>query len=264
MSLATAVLMLTAAALGGCAGGMGGGTPPVDVVAAPAPGAPVAEVPTRRVGDHWIFRNPNNRDPESRLVTDVVRVETDGTYEVEQASTINSMGVSIVQHGRAIIDRTGQIQKKSGSVVVTGAVLGPSTRQYDSADPKESSASAGQRPVNLPLWQGKRWLATIGWTSEGLFTTVKAQATLSYFVDRHEEIEVPAGRFEAYRIARRVEEGAGNIPRKDPMRYPEFYWYAPAAHTVIRVDNPGMDNETNRDMGIVPYKLWLTEWKLGS
>lgn len=93
--------------------------------------------------------------------------------------------------------------------------------------------------VTFPLEVGKKWAAKIEWKN-GTFYGVNS---MKYEVVAKEEVVVPAGKFEAYRI-----EGFGFVDDKVANWGPvggqpkvvEVFWYAPAVKRVVKYDNKNL------------------------
>lgn len=81
----------------------------------------------------------------------------------------------------------------------------------------------------FPLSVGKQWKGEYGWKrDDGAAGTIKAE----YAVTALETVEVPAGKFDAYRI-----EAQGWWSRENRSgKITETYWYAPATKRIVRLD----------------------------
>lgn len=105
-------------------------------------------------------------------------------------------------------------------------VLTPELNILQSADKQH----ADQRLLSFPLAIGKHWSFTDHFGLLGFQTS--ARDTVSVEVIAHEEVRVPAGEFEAFRL-----EAKGT--RVTPSYTGEIrwtYWYAPAARAIVKAE----------------------------
>lgn len=97
--------------------------------------------------------------------------------------------------------------------------------------PRQSESNP--RLLSFPLELGKRWT----YTSEWLFKPKSSRGTLAVdvTVTAYEPIEVPAGRFEAFKLV-----AIGKLGGSSPSNTfyagatTTTYWYAPAARAVVK------------------------------
>ncbi|MCW5657849.1 MAG: hypothetical protein KIT60_09100 [Burkholderiaceae bacterium] len=106
------------------------------------------------------------------------------------------------------------------------------TRDLNVADSPRQSES-NPRQLSFPLRVGKRWQ----YHSEWLFKPKSSRGTIamSVVVVGHETVEVPAGRFDAFRL-----QATGELGGASPSntfyagQTTTTYWYAPAAKAVVK------------------------------
>lgn len=97
--------------------------------------------------------------------------------------------------------------------------------------PRLSETNA--RALSFPLEVGKRWRYTSDWLFKPKSSRGSIDVTVA--VVRYETIEVPAGRFEAFKL-----EAIGELGGVSPARSiyagqtTTTYWYAPAARAIVR------------------------------
>lgn len=99
----------------------------------------------------------------------------------------------------------------------------------------ESSVSKNSNPrvLNFPLEVGKRWRYTSNWLFKPKGSTGTIAVDIS--VVAHEKVKVPAGEFEAFRIAA-TEKLSGTSPINSQYagEITRTYWYAPAARAIVK------------------------------
>lgn len=97
--------------------------------------------------------------------------------------------------------------------------------------PRQSESNP--RSLSFPLEVGKRWR----YDSEWVFKPKSSRGTLAVDVSvvGHEAVEVPAGRFDAFKL-----EAIGELGGASPAntfyagRTTTTYWYAPAARAIVK------------------------------
>lgn len=93
--------------------------------------------------------------------------------------------------------------------------------------------------VTFPLEVGKKWSAKHDWKNGTHYGT----NSMKYEVVAKEEVVVPAGKFEAYKI-----EGFGFVDDKvanwgsvgGQPKVVETYWYAPSVKRIVKYDNKNL------------------------
>jgi hypothetical protein len=97
--------------------------------------------------------------------------------------------------------------------------------------PRQSETNP--RLLSFPLSVGKRWQYTSKW----LFKPKSSQGSIAAAVSvvSYEPIEVPAGRFDAFKIEALAELG-GSSPSNTfyAGQATTTYWYAPAARAIVK------------------------------
>ena len=106
------------------------------------------------------------------------------------------------------------------------------TRELNVVDAPQVRES-NSRALSFPLEVGKRW----SYKSEWLFKSKGSRGTLAVdvAVAGYETVEVPAGRFEAFRLQATGELG-GDSPSNTFFagQTTTTYWYAPAARAIVK------------------------------
>ena len=108
-------------------------------------------------------------------------------------------------------------------------ILSPELNVVDSPRYSESNP----RSLSFPLEVGKRW----HYTSEWLFKAKSSRGSIAADVTvlAYEPVEVPAGRFEAFKL-----EAIGELGGSSPSdtfyagKTTTTYWYAPAARAIVK------------------------------
>jgi hypothetical protein len=94
-------------------------------------------------------------------------------------------------------------------------------------------SESNPRSLQFPLQVGKRWQYTSNW----LFKPKQSQGTIAVVVtvSSYESIDVPAGRFEAFKLLA-VGELGGSSPSNTfyAGQTTTTYWYSPAARAVVK------------------------------
>ena len=93
--------------------------------------------------------------------------------------------------------------------------------------------------LRFPLEVGKKWEAKFDWKNGSVYGT----NSMKYEVVAKEEVEVPAGKFEAYKVSGFgwVEDKATNWGSVGGQpKQIETYWYAPAVKRIIKYDNKNL------------------------
>jgi hypothetical protein len=167
------------------------------LIAASAAFAQTAERPTLRIGDRWDF----------------------AVYYTAPATTPS---------------RTWIITSV-GATSISGTENGEPLRLTDELNIIDSprEAVSDHRALNFPLTVGKKWRYSMSWlfkpkNSRG---TAAVEATIEAF----EKIRVPAGEFDAFRIAsREALGGTSPIGSQYAGETTRTYWYAPAARAIVK------------------------------
>jgi hypothetical protein len=94
-------------------------------------------------------------------------------------------------------------------------------------------AETNPRLLSFPLAVGKRWQYTSDWLFKPKSSRGSISATVT--VVGHEPVEVPAGRFDAFKIESIAELG-GSSPSNTfyAGQITTTYWYAPAARAIVK------------------------------
>lgn len=191
------------ATLAGCA------TAPPTIQA--PPGAPVAEAPTRNVGDEWTYLQTGQG---VRHATKVVGIEGDLLVITRSDRP---------PEYRAYLNRNLTVVKAAGG-----------------------EASVGWRFLDFPLFAGKSW----SYTSEA--QNPRTRAWYSYnnvaTVLAHEEIAVPAGKFQAFKIRHQS---------STPYWLGEtVYWYASAVKAIVKIQDVSQNFWTSpTDTELISFSL---------
>jgi hypothetical protein len=191
-------LLLIVAAIPGCA--TMGETPAV-----PPPGVFSAEATLPPPGTRWVVKatthNETTRQTEAQSITWSALGR--GTYSARPVAILWD-GTNIHLHDPA----TGGWM----------ALLDANAREIISHTPHEGQISS-------PLWVGKSWVARSTWRSRIHGRTVH-DVVVVWKVAAYEEIEVPAGRFKAFRLDAWPDERGLVRKRTD--------WYAPSLGLVVK------------------------------
>ncbi len=176
----------------------------------PPAGVPAAQAPLLQEGDCWQYRNINIKRDLNETARCVARVLGDG-YLMETAGRVT---------GLARYDR---------NLVWLGSIGADRTI-------RQPARSDVPLRMKFPLWPGKNWTDSYRAMDEtlgGFYSFANI-----YIVEAVEEVEVPAGRFSAFRIKRiRMNLAKGEVVEG-------FTWYAPGVQNVVRIWNnwPGGTN----------------------
>jgi hypothetical protein len=99
----------------------------------------------------------------------------------------------------------------------------------------ESSVHRNSNPavLNFPLEVGKRWQYTSNWFFKPKGSTGAIAVDISVLA--YEKVKVPAGEFDAFRIAA-TEKVSGTSPINSQYagEITRTYWYAPAARVIVK------------------------------
>jgi hypothetical protein len=87
------------------------------------------------------------------------------------------------------------------------------------------------RLLSFPLEVGKRWRYVNDWLFKATGSTGRCTEEAS--VVAHEKVSVPAGEFDAFRIASTCELSGGS-PTRFTGQIKRKYWYAPAAGAIVK------------------------------
>jgi hypothetical protein len=107
------------------------------------------------------------------------------------------------------------------------------------------------RSLSFPLFVGKQWKYASNW----LFKPKSSRGSLAAAVAvvGYEPVDVPAGRFEAFRIEQEAELG-GSSPSNTFFagKTTTTYWYAPAARAIVKSihHNPYQGTTTSELVGL--------------
>jgi len=160
--------------------------------------AQVAERPEVRVGDRWQY----------------VEYDTAPSREPNRERVIRSVGAD----------------------VITGTENGEDLRLTPELNVIESwrERSANPRLLQFPLAVGKRWGYSNDWHQK--LTGSKGGSDVQVEVLAFEPVEVPAGRFDAFKLRAqstlRGTSAKGN--RMDGVVTTLTYWYSPAARSIVK------------------------------
>ena len=196
------VPVVAALALAGCA------SPGASTSAAGS--AVVAEAPTYRVGDRWVYRvNQQFRAaPDFDETVEITAVGPDG---ITARVTAKGGPIDIVRTERWA----------APGLVLQGSLLDIETRKF--AEPLQR--------FRFPLRSGERWNQWVEQVNE----TQKTSGKINRYVTvlRSERVTTPAGTFDALRMNVIMQ-----LDDEDPFRYAtqatHIVWYAPAVRGVVR------------------------------
>lgn len=209
----------------------------------PVHDAAKAERPVWHVGDRWSYRSLHPAQPALR--DDLVVRKAGDDYVVAYA---------LAGHGRA--------QK-------TVLAIEPDDRAEDHVT-QTLALDKGSRAHGVgqytPPFEWYRWPLEVGqrWTVEGILRITPSSSALlrppaarrpdveryrvTFAVEAHEEITVPAGRFKAFKIRARF----GQLFHDDYVQ-----WYAPAVKRYVRFEFP-----VGIDRGFAPPEISIRGWEL--
>lgn len=184
--------------------------------------------------------------------------------------------------------RTDQVVRKAGDDYVIayalagyarpqGTVLAiePDDRAEDHVTPTlalDKGARAHGVGQYTPAFEWYRWPLEVGkrWTADGTLRITPSSSALlrppgarrpdeeryrvTFAVEAHEEITVPAGRFKAFKIRARISGVAslGHLFHDDYVQ-----WYAPAVKRYVRFEFP-----VGIDRGFAPPEISIRGWEL--
>lgn len=101
------------------------------------------------------------------------------------------------------------------------------------------------RLLAFPLEVGKRWRFASDWLFKPKGS--RGKATVEVAVVAHERVTVPAGTFDAFRLAsREALSGTSPIGSRYDGETTRTYWYAPAARAIVKMvsHNPYLGSST--------------------
>ena len=209
----------------------------------PIHGAAKAERPVWHVGDRWEYRSLHPAQPAMR--TDQVVRKAGDDYVIRYALAGYARPQKIV------------------------LAIEPDDRAEDHVTPT-LALDKGSRAHGVvqytPPFEWYRWPLEVGqrWTVDGTFrspsrsalvrTPEVEQYRVTFAVEAHEEITVPAGRFKAFKIRARISGG----PPLGRLFHDDFVqWYSPAVKRYVRFEFP-----VGVDRGFAPPEISIRGWEL--
>jgi hypothetical protein len=203
-----------------------------DAPTAPPPGVFSAEAALPPAGTRWGVRmtmhNENTRTSETQTLTWLVL--GDGTQAGRPVAVLWD-GANLHVHDRA-----------TGGWI---ALLDADARELISYEPHEGQLSS-------PLWVGKSWVARSTWRSK-IHGRLIYDVVVVWKVVAYEEVQVPAGRFKAFRLVAWPDERGQVRKRTD--------WYAPDIRLVVKSVTEGFGAPYSVGVGKdrVTHVIELTE-----
>ncbi|MBI1737183.1 MAG: HEAT repeat domain-containing protein [Candidatus Rokubacteria bacterium] len=193
-TLALAGLLLAA----GCATfGDSSGPPPADAV--------IGRVELPPVGTTWVVKETSYNEGTGQGTTDTV------TWTLARETVHGGRPVYHVSDGRSV-----QVLDRGTLGLV--ALLDAGGREVLLHEPHDASLSS-------PLWVGKQWVARFTRHDRTRNRTLR-DLVVVWKVVAHEDVQVPAGTFKAFRVEAWPDE-------RDTVRK-RTYWHAPAVKLVVK------------------------------
>ena len=132
-----------------------------------------------------------------------------------------------------------RVVRTVGADEITGIEHGADLRLTLDMNVMESwrERNANSRLLQFPIYVGRRWSYSNDWHFKG--TGSSGGSDVEVEVLAFEPIEVPAGRFEAFKLRAQTTLRGINAKgaRMDGTMTTTTYWYAPAARAVVKSDH---------------------------
>lgn len=182
--------------------------------AAPAVGQPIVQAPTIRSGDQWTYVRIG--PGPTRLPDEVVRIITTNTAQ------------------QTLVESVRTLDLRSTTPMSSGTRAGREQRHLVSLEPLPPRVLSGGMPwITFPIEVGKTWRYSRRYAdAQGIEWTETGDAE----VQAVERIDVPAGRFDAFRVHHRW-----RLLAPGPLDWPHemTLWYAPTVKRWVRLDYAG-------------------------
>ncbi|MBM4441463.1 MAG: hypothetical protein FJ027_13695, partial [Candidatus Rokubacteria bacterium] len=205
-----------------------------------ATSAPPAERPAYAIGHRWI--------------------RSDGLWELT-AATETSYRFTRGDGGAVMWMTRDLVPERTDLLHLSTASGSPGDRfTFDPPARLEWPLAVGKRGASKGRWafdfEETHWLTNRAgqpYARTMRFRT-SAAATLSWVVDAWEEVRVPAGRFEAYRVVYTLTADEPEV-RKNAPPWTLRMWYAPAIRQFVAADG--------QHVGLLAFRLLTTDPQLG-
>jgi hypothetical protein len=174
-----------------------------------------AELPQLKVGDRWRWEQNDRR-------TGLKTQETDRTI-----TSISSERIEGTESGSKLLLTADLMLLESSTVL----------------------SSSPARVIDYPLELGKKWEYKLSFTNKANTARVRWQAEAE--VVAYEKVKVPAGEFDAFKIA--IKGFWNNDTSRRNGRLIQTSWYAPAAKVVVKSE---FDDTVNNNVNqLIEFKV---------
>ncbi len=192
-----AFILLASIALAGCSGGGGAkdGSSPTSA-AGDDGGSAGSGAPSLDVGDHWSFKAAGGGG-EVTTQTEVKAKEDHGgtpAYRIEGTITSSQLGASTTSSTVAWNRRSDMASLENR--VTTQITYAGSTQEQTAVTTFDPPC----RNIQWPLSVGKTWTETCHQSTTGNGNTQTKDTTTTYTVEATQEVTVPAGTFDTFRV----------------------------------------------------------------